>query len=245
MRRPREASSSSNTDVPVPPCIIPSSNDDSSTTRPPSKRPKTSQACTSCRKHKTRCELLDPASRSRCHRCDVLSITCSFETNTPPTQAAGEYSPSPVTVFRQRLLNAILSTPQSNSDKSLEQCPSDARCSSPWSTTTSPWELLKVPGIPDWSATPMLAMLTLSKTARREQLMIQPVSNLTFTEVLTSDQRHFLLRLCVVFVQFLLSALTFHQLRVSLCPLAIITTQYSRRRSRPKSDPLHNSEQTP
>jgi hypothetical protein len=199
MRRPREASSSSNTDVPS--CSVPSSNNDPSTTRPPAKRPKTSQACTSCRKHKTRCELLDPASRSRCHRCDVLSITCSFETNTPPTQAA-EYSPSPVSVFRQRLLNAILSTPESNSDKCLEQTPSDARCSSPRSTATSPWELLKVPGIPDWSATPMLAMLTLSKMARTEQPMIQPVSNLTFTEVLTSDQRHYLLRLCVVFAQF-------------------------------------------
>jgi hypothetical protein len=140
MRRPREGSS--NTDVP---CSVPLSNNDPSTTRPPAKRPKTSQACTSCRKHKTRCELLDPASRSRCHRCDVLSITCSFETNAPPTQAA-EYhdSPSPVAVFRQRLLNAILSTPQSNSDKCLEQTPSDARCSSP--RTSCPWEFLKVPG---------------------------------------------------------------------------------------------------
>lgn len=41
----------------------------------------------------------------------------------------------------------------------------------------------------------MLAMLTLSKMARTEQPMIQPVSNLTFTEVLTGDQRHYLLRL--------------------------------------------------
>jgi hypothetical protein len=194
MRRPREGSSSY-TDV--PPCSAPSGNNDPSTTRPPAKRSKTSQACTSCRKHKTRCELLDPASRSRCHRCDVLSITCSFETNVPPTQAAE--SPSHVAVFRQRLLNAILSTPQSSSDKCLEQTPSDARCSSPRSTAPSPWELLKVPGMPDWSATPMLAMLTLSKMARTEQPMIQPVSNLTFTEVLTGDQRQYLLRLCVVF----------------------------------------------
>jgi hypothetical protein len=245
MRRPRE-SSSSNTSPPcsVPPCSVQPGNNDPSTTRPPAKRPKTSQACTSCRKHKTRCELLDSALRSRCHRCDVLSITCSFETNAPtPSQAAD--SPSPVSVLRQRLLNAILSTPQSNSDKCLEQTPSDARCSSPRSTATSPWELLKVPGIPDWSATPMLAMLTLSKMARTEQPVIQPVSNLTFTEVLTDDQRQYLLRMCVVIAQFFLSALTFHQLRVSLCPLAIITTQCSRRRSRPKSYPLHNSEQAP
>ena len=219
MRRPRE-DSPSNTAVP------PYSGNDPSTARPPVKRPKTSQACTSCRKHKTRCELLDSASRSRCHRCDVLSITCSFETNAPPTQAA-DFSPTPVAIFRQRILNAILSTPQSNLDKCLEQAPSDARCPSPRSTATSPWEFLKVPGIPDWSATPMLAMLTLSKMARAEQPMTQPVSNLTFTEVLTSDQRHYLLRLCVVIAQFLLSTLTLYQLRVSLCPLAITTTQCS------------------
>lgn len=91
----------------------------------------------------------------------------------------------------------------------------------------------------------MLAMLTLSKMARTEQPMIQPVSNLTFSEVLTGDQRRYLLRLCVVIAQFYLSALTFYQLRVSLCPLAITTTEFSRRRSRPKSYPLHNSEQTP
>ena len=208
MRRPREGSSSY-TDV--PPCSVPSGNNDPSTTRPPAKRPKTSQACTSCRKHKTRCELLDPASRSRCHRCYVLSITCSFETDVPPAQVA-EYSPGPIAVFRQRLLNAILSTPtpQCSSDKCLEQTPSDARCSPPRSTATCPWEILKAPGIPDWSATPMLAMLTLSKMARTEQPMIQPVSNLTFTEVLTGDQRQYLLRLCVVFAHLFLSALTFY-----------------------------------
>src|SRR6266852_3437708 len=197
MRRPREGSPSNTA---VPPCSVAApGNNDPSTTRPPAKRPKTSQACISCRKHKTRCELLDSASR--CHRCDVLSITCSFETNAPPAQAA-ESSPSPIALFRQRILNAILSTPQSNSDKCLEQTPSDARCSSPRPTATCPWEFLKVPGIPDWSATPMLAMLTLSKMARTEQPMIQPVSNLTFTEVLTGDQRQYLLRLCVVIVQF-------------------------------------------
>ncbi len=187
MRRPRE--DSSNTAVPS------GSSDTSTTTRPLAKRPKTVQACTSCRKHKTRCELLDSASHSRCHRCNVLSITCSFETNAPPVPVA-EHSPSPIAVFRQRILNAILSTPQSNSEKCPELTTSDALGSSPRSATC-PWEFLKVPGISDWTATPMLAMLTLSKMARREQPMIQPVSNLTFTEVLTNDQRQHLLSLYV------------------------------------------------
>ena len=57
----------------------------------------------------------------------------------------------------------------------------------------------------------MLAMLTLSKMARTEPPMTQLVSNMTFTEVLTSDQRQYLLRLCVVIAQFFLLALThFH-----------------------------------
>ena len=205
MKRPRGGSS--NTAIP---CSAPSDNNDLSANRPPAKRSKTSQACVSCRKNKTRCELLDSASRSRCHRCDVLSMTCSFETNAPPTQAAANYSPSHVAVFRQRILNAILATPQTNSEKCLELTPSDARCSSPRSTATSPWEFLKVPGIPDWSTTPMLAMLTLLKMARTERPMIRPVSNLTFTEVLTGDQRQYLLRLCVVIARFFLSALTFY-----------------------------------
>ncbi len=203
MRRPREGSSNT---------AVPSGSNNTFTTRPPTKRPKSSQACASCRKHKTRCELLDSASHSRCHRCNVLSITCSFETNAPPIQAT-EYSgsPSPAAVVRQRLLNAILSTPQNNSDKCLEQTPSDALPSPSRSTATSPWEFLKVPGIPDWSATPMLAMLTLSKMARTEQPMIQQACNLTFTEVLTVDQRQYLLRLCVtVIVQFFLLVLTFY-----------------------------------
>jgi hypothetical protein len=43
------------------------------------KRAKTSQACVSCRKHKTRCELPSEPGISKCHRCHVLSATCSFE----------------------------------------------------------------------------------------------------------------------------------------------------------------------
>ncbi|KAJ7720659.1 hypothetical protein DFH07DRAFT_1008489 [Mycena maculata] len=53
--------------------------------RSPTKRAKTIQACTSCRKHKTRCEILDPSeSPVRCHRCKVLSIACSYEQTQVP-----------------------------------------------------------------------------------------------------------------------------------------------------------------
>ncbi len=35
-------------------------------------------ACSNCRKHKTRCEMLDPFS-GRCHRCEIASLACSHE----------------------------------------------------------------------------------------------------------------------------------------------------------------------
>ncbi|KAK7033603.1 hypothetical protein VNI00_012840 [Paramarasmius palmivorus] len=51
----------------------------SSSTRS-AKRPKSVQACLSCRKHKTRCEVLDVTPKAiRCHRCKTLDIQCSYE----------------------------------------------------------------------------------------------------------------------------------------------------------------------
>ncbi|KAF9266230.1 hypothetical protein L218DRAFT_102742 [Marasmius fiardii PR-910] len=45
-----------------------------------SKRSKSVQACTSCRKHKTRCEILDPSPTAiRCHRCKTLDLPCSYQ----------------------------------------------------------------------------------------------------------------------------------------------------------------------
>ncbi|KAJ7764566.1 hypothetical protein DFH07DRAFT_811654 [Mycena maculata] len=54
---------------------------------PAAKRTKASQACASCRRQKSRCEILDVRSQHgaqvtiRCHRCKVLGIECSFETS--------------------------------------------------------------------------------------------------------------------------------------------------------------------
>ena len=165
-------------------------------TKRAAKRAKANQACTSCRKNKTRCELLESTSyHSRCHRCDVLSITCSFETNAPPIQPADD---TPHTLDRRRLLNAIFS-PQSLAEKS--------QCDTPGSNPPpeSPWEFLKVPGIPDWTGTPMLAMLTLSKMACEVQPPMQQIPHLAFTDVLTADQRHHLLSLWVPIVFSLIS----------------------------------------
>lgn len=45
------------------------------------KRPKDIQACASCRKNKTRCEILDGGDASapiQCHRCKVVNNACSY-----------------------------------------------------------------------------------------------------------------------------------------------------------------------
>ncbi|KAK6974954.1 hypothetical protein R3P38DRAFT_3128742 [Favolaschia claudopus] len=56
---------------------------------PPTKRTKASQACASCRRQKSRCEIIPVDVRAvagapvviRCHRCKTLDIQCSFETS--------------------------------------------------------------------------------------------------------------------------------------------------------------------
>jgi len=63
----------------------------------PAKRAKAAQACLSCRKHKTRCEMLDrDNSGAQCHRCKVLSLSCSFEHGSGqspgPSSAHGQQS---------------------------------------------------------------------------------------------------------------------------------------------------------
>ncbi|KAE9404853.1 hypothetical protein BT96DRAFT_988942 [Gymnopus androsaceus JB14] len=69
-------------------------NNDSGSNNP-AKRAKASQAC---RKHKTRCELLDGISDGNltCHRCKVLNVPCSFESSNiihlPPSQSQPDTS---------------------------------------------------------------------------------------------------------------------------------------------------------
>lgn len=63
----------------------------------PAKRAKAAQACLSCRKHKTRCEMLDgDNSGAQCHRCKVLSLPCSFEENGAPSIDRAGSSSRPV-----------------------------------------------------------------------------------------------------------------------------------------------------
>ncbi|KAF7343415.1 hypothetical protein MVEN_01774000 [Mycena venus] len=150
------------------------------------KKPKSIQACASCRKHKTRCEILDPSkSPVRCHRCQVLTLQCSYEETILPTASTSklptptETSESPKTTP----LNAMVAYPST--------LPPTDRI---WSFVTE-----EHTGI-DWSA-PMLAIQQLSKLpfARlnlpEEPAPTFPPGELTLPRILSDDQKRHLLDL--------------------------------------------------
>ncbi|KAI0316112.1 hypothetical protein OF83DRAFT_1128488 [Amylostereum chailletii] len=154
----------------------------------PAKRPKSSQACASCRKHKTRCELLDSSSYvSRCHRCEVLSISCSFETEAPRSSYP---DPTPLPGHRQKTASVLLvgfRRPHS-SEYTLDH-PPDADAED----GKSPWDFLQIPGMPDWTATPVLAMRTLSRQVCQDPFPKYDGRILTLQEILSLEQRQWLL----------------------------------------------------
>lgn len=140
------------------------------------KRPKSSQACSSCRKHKTRCEVLDASISTpyRCHRCKVLNISCSFESSdltplrdptpapsTSTSQYQATYSHEPERPLALRQSDSPLSHNQSAKPEDLFPLP----------LNNTPWGFVRVPGGFDWTATPMLAM---QKFTSRSQLGDDP-----------------------------------------------------------------------
>ncbi|KAJ3841856.1 hypothetical protein F5878DRAFT_439046 [Lentinula raphanica] len=98
-------------------------SDISSIANKPAKRSKASQACTSCRKHKSRCELLEFPSSSQgitCHRCKILNIQCSFESSNiihlPSSQSHPETS-------RAILVNSSSASNSASPSESSPFCP--------------------------------------------------------------------------------------------------------------------------
>ncbi|KAI6130259.1 hypothetical protein EDD16DRAFT_1077582 [Pisolithus croceorrhizus] len=159
---------------------------------PPAKRAKAAQACLSCRKHKTRCEVLDGESGVQCHRCNVLNLTCSFEdtkcpigtsssrvTDIPkvdrracvPTSSSkasevildGSFDPSKG--FSKSWESPAPDSPSSFRDQPLDKVEvdfSDPKRLLP--EQQRPWGLLKLPGGFDGTTVPMLAMQALIRS---------------------------------------------------------------------------------
>lgn len=63
--------------------------------RPRRARPKTSKACNACRKQKSRCERL-AGDLQGCHRCEVIGISCVFQTEPSPTEPGRDKKPRPL-----------------------------------------------------------------------------------------------------------------------------------------------------
>lgn len=181
---------------------------------PKPKRRKASQACASCRRHKTRCELPEDISsisgyrgQLRCHRCKVLNVECSFET-------------SNIIHVKSKINNASTSTillPATLDPSAASTSASDASRAAPYPAPVASAQELRIedllPGpqslmgpIPasecfDWTAAPMLAIRELanqreSTTAQaRSSSSSNQSSDESLSSILTSTQITWLLQI--------------------------------------------------
>ncbi|EGO02210.1 hypothetical protein SERLA73DRAFT_178032 [Serpula lacrymans var. lacrymans S7.3] len=116
----------------------------------PAKRAKAAQACTSCRKHKTRCEMLDGDSCGyQCHRCKVLNLPCSFETSGAP---CSENDLPPATRARLSDDNSTSRHHPSPSFPKFAQdiAMDDSVSSSPWNTSNTEQQPLTTRPMPQY-----------------------------------------------------------------------------------------------
>ncbi|KAF9238844.1 hypothetical protein BU15DRAFT_75065 [Melanogaster broomeanus] len=160
----------------------------------PAKRAKAAQACLSCRKHKTRCEMLEgDNSGAQCHRCKVLSLPCSFEdapASSPgpcssraypseiQAQASADRRPSvplpkstqDVPMDTTRRPSKVWEHPPSDTLPPIKAPPQDMEDFDLLSPERllpekhSPWGFLKLPGGFEGIMVPMLAMQALTRT---------------------------------------------------------------------------------
>ena len=154
-----------------------------------SKRTKSSQACSSCRKHKTRCEVLSSSS-IRCHRCEVLGISCSFESNlTGHASRPGSASLSTLTET-QKLAESVLSA---MSPKEVVPS-SSAGAATDQEESNTPWSYVRLPGLTDWID---VALTPLSRPSGcfADQQTAHSVGHLPFDKILSSEQKRYLLTL--------------------------------------------------
>lgn len=169
-----------------------------SSDNPTAKRTKASQACASCRRQKSRCEILDVRSQQgapvtiRCHRCKVLGVECSFETSDlihflpKPTTQTPPAAPSPtVSVSSDERtppenyggLNTLATV--ASSRPNADTFPVN---SSPNRYGMLPEDLVPTASTPiwgsvnrvDWTATPMLAIQELVRCPRTDSGLDTP-----------------------------------------------------------------------
>ncbi|KAJ7778200.1 hypothetical protein B0H16DRAFT_1878897 [Mycena metata] len=147
-------------------------------------------ACTSCRKHKTRCELLDTTtSPIQCHRCTVIGLHCSYEETLTPAIPDSQKSP-PVHAANGQ---AVYSYTKPRPDPPFpSQMPSASSTHHMWEFVGEDREFI------DWS-TPMLAIRNLAKlpavppTSGANPSSTSSLHEISLPNILTPDQIHHLL----------------------------------------------------
>ncbi|KAJ7704382.1 hypothetical protein B0H17DRAFT_9700 [Mycena rosella] len=161
----------------------------STSENPGPKRAKASQACASCRRHKSRCEILDVRTQPgaqitiRCHRCKILGVECSFEASNlihffpntrqteSPATASEESSPPEIYGGLNTLAAAASSRPNAETGPSLpgryDMLPEDLV---PTASTPIWGSVSRV----DWTATPMLAIQELVRCPRTDAGLVLP-----------------------------------------------------------------------
>jgi hypothetical protein len=183
---------------------------------PAPKRTKASQACASCRRQKSRCEILDVRSQSgapvtiRCHRCKVLSIECSFETSdlihflpkpttpVPPLSPAVSNVGTPLDSYGGLNTLAAVASSRPNAAEPV------AVNSIPNRYGMLPEDLVPTATTPiwgcvsrvDWTATPMLAIQELVRCPRTDSGLEIP-SGGRLTDILSPPEITSLLEMFV------------------------------------------------
>ncbi|KAJ7907342.1 hypothetical protein B0H13DRAFT_2019088 [Mycena leptocephala] len=174
-----------------------------SSENPSPKRAKASQACASCRRQKSRCEILDvrPAPgvsvAIRCHRCKTLGVECSFETsslihfspNTPShsspeasSPAASVQSPASVSDSYGGLNTLAAAASSRHSAEAVTHSPIPPRQSRMLPEDLVPTAMTPIWGCVsrvDWTATPMLAIQELVRCPRADTSLQLPGGRLS------------------------------------------------------------------
>ncbi|KAL4256547.1 Protease transcriptional activator prtT [Pleurotus pulmonarius] len=137
------------------------------------KRPKASRACATCRKTKSRCELLGVApgvnGRLQCHRCKVLDIECSFHNSdiiivARHNEASTSGHGGPNTPGQQQSTRSSPSTEQfgvqkdftSNNEVELPDEGADVLDAETY--VLGPWRVLGIADDAYWTRQPILAI---------------------------------------------------------------------------------------
>lgn len=174
-----------------------------SSSKIPTKRSKSSQACSSCRRHKTRCEHEGPGSK--CHRCKVLNLQCTFGDAAAgdPTHPSPKTSPSTATSATPEWEHGQLKPDSqpvpSSSDSSFVQ-PSIPSSRDPIVVNVE--DILPVQNPTpflagrDWTATPILAIQELSRNSPFTHAR-NPAPDISLSSILSKDKIRYLLDMYV------------------------------------------------